>query len=76
MNSVLLLGMPSGPEWIVVLFFSLLPVLCIADIIRSEFSHSVTKVAWCAMIVFVPFFGCLLYYWVGTEQKVTSKSNH
>lgn len=73
MNAILLLGMPGGQEWLIVLAALLIPVICLIDIARSEFSHPLLKPVWCAMVVFIPLIGAVLYYWVGTEQKVTSK---
>lgn len=74
MNSTLLLGMPGGAEWIVILVAFLIPLLCILDIMRSEFRNPDMRWVWCAVVVFFPLVGSLLYYWIGTEQKVISKS--
>jgi prepilin signal peptidase PulO-like enzyme (type II secretory pathway) len=74
MNSVLLLGMPGNGEWVFILGMVLIPLVCLIDIFRSEFPNELTKWAWCAMVVFVPVIGAVLYYWLGTEQKVVSKS--
>ncbi|MBL7838562.1 MAG: PLDc N-terminal domain-containing protein [Cyclobacteriaceae bacterium] len=73
MNSVLLLSMPGNGEWIIILAMILIPVFCLVDIFKSVFPNDLTKWAWCAMVVFVPLIGAVLYYWFGTEQKVTSK---
>lgn len=74
MNAVLLLGMPGNGEWIIIFAMILIPLFCLADIFRSEFPNELTKWAWCAMVVFVPLIGAVLYYWFGTEQKVVSKN--
>lgn len=74
MNAVLLLGFPSGGEWLLVVVMLLIPVLCIIDIARSNFSHPMLKLGWCALIIFAPFIGALLYYWIGTDQKVANRN--
>lgn len=74
MIAVLLLGMPADGEWLTILAFLLIPFICLVDIYRSQFSHRLLKFAWCAMVVFVPLIGAVLYYWFGTEQKVVSKN--
>lgn len=73
MNSVFLLSFPGTGEWIFVLVMILIAMLCLVDIIRSEFPFFITKLAWAAMVICVPFIGPLLYYWIGTEQKATSR---
>jgi hypothetical protein len=73
MNSTMLLGMPGAGEWIVVLvalsFIVLFPLIALIDIIRNEFRGSNDKVIWVIIVLFIPFLGSVLYYWIGTEQK-------
>ncbi|HET9053279.1 MAG TPA: PLD nuclease N-terminal domain-containing protein [Cyclobacteriaceae bacterium] len=74
MNSTLLIGMPGGGEWIIILIGFLIPLVCILDIMRSDFRNPASKWIWCAVVIFFPIAGSLLYYWIGTEQKVVSRS--
>jgi hypothetical protein len=74
MNSTLLLGMPGGGEWMIILIGMLIPLICILDIMRSDFRYQNARLIWLALVVFFPFLGSLLYYWIGTEQKATSRS--
>lgn len=74
MNSIMLLGMPGGGEWIVILIGMLIPLICIIDIMRSDFRYPNARLIWCAVVVFFPLVGSLLYYWIGTEQKAISRS--
>jgi hypothetical protein len=77
MNSTMLLAFPSGGEWLIVLIAApilLIPLFCIVDIMRSDFRYPNGRLIWCAVVVFFPFAGSLLYYWIGTEQKAISRS--
>lgn len=76
MNSTILLAMPGGAEWIVMLavlgFIGLLPLIALIDIIRNEFRGSNDKVIWVIIVLFIPFLGCLLYFLIGRNQRVTN----
>lgn len=73
MNSVLLLGMPGGGEWIFVFGAALIILFCLQDILRSEFRRPAAKLMWIVAVIFFPLLGCLLYYFFGTDQKVASR---
>lgn len=53
------------------LFLFLLPLIALIDILRNEFTGS-NKIIWVLIVLFFPFLGALLYYFIGTEQKVKS----
>lgn len=76
MNSTILLVMPGGAEWIVMLavlgFIGLLPLIALIDIIRNEFRGSNDKVIWVIIVLFIPFLGWLLYFLIGRNQRVTN----
>jgi len=72
MNSILLFGMPGTPEWIIIIVMGLLPIISIVDIMNSSFRGMNAKWVWCAIVVFIPFLGPLLYYWIGREQRIVS----
>jgi hypothetical protein len=78
MNSTLLLAFPSGGEWIFILaalgFIVLFPLIALIDILRNDFRGSNDKVIWVIIVLFIPILGSVLYYWIGTEQKVISRS--
>lgn len=78
MNSILLLGMPGGAEWIIILallgFIGLLPLIALIDIIRNEFRGSNDKVMWVIIVLFIPFLGWLLYFLIGRSQRITSRT--
>ncbi len=71
MNSV---GMPGGPEILVILFILLIPgilwIWALIDIIRSEFADSTNKIIWVLVIIFLPVIGALLYLLIGRGQKL------
>jgi bacteriorhodopsin len=73
MKSTLLYSMPGGGEWIFIFVILLIILFCLLDIFRSEFRRPGAKQMWIVAVVFFPLLGCLLYYWIGTEQKVASK---
>lgn len=72
MNSVLLIGMPAGGEWLVIIVLGLIPVICIVDAMNSKFREPTMKWVWCAVVVFFPLLGSLAYYYIGREQRVIS----
>jgi len=45
--------------------------LCaLIEIIRSDFKESSTRIIWILVILFVPFFGWVLYYLIGRNQRL------
>ncbi|WP_162303860.1 PLDc N-terminal domain-containing protein [Paracnuella aquatica] len=41
-----------------------------ADIVRRRFQDSINKVVWVLIVILVPALGTLLYFVLGTRQKV------
>lgn len=70
MNSILLTEMPGTPEWIFLIVMGFIHISAIFDIMNNSFRGMNAKWVWCAIVVFIPFFGPLLYYWIGREQRV------
>jgi len=72
----LLFGMPGGLEWVLIIgvfgTLLILPILAIADIVRSEFKNANDKLIWILIVLFMPFFGSLIYFLVGRGQKVSA----
>jgi len=50
------------------LFALLLPILAIIDILTSEFKGN-DKIVWLLVVIFLSFFGAILYLVIGREQK-------
>ncbi len=68
----LLLSMPGGAEWILVLggiFLIALPFWVIFDILKSDFKQPDKKLPWMLLVIFLPLIGSLLYYFIGENQK-------
>lgn len=74
MNNTLALGLPGGPEIIVILFIAGIPFImmigALIDILRSEFENSQNKLVWVVLVLLMPFIGALLYFLIGRNQKV------
>lgn len=73
MKVIFLLNMPGDAMWMFIILMGIIPFLCIIDVMRSDFRYSNVKPIWCALIVFLPLIGPLLYWWIGTEQKAISR---
>ena len=52
------------------LFFLLLPLLALVDLIRSDFQDSIEKLVWVIVILFFPIFGSIIYFMMGNKNKV------
>lgn len=73
-NILSFVGGIGGFELILILFFFFVPVIlwiwAIIDLLKSNFSDSTNKLIWALVIIFIPFFGAILYLIVGRGQKV------
>ena len=62
-----------GPWQIILLILAvallLLPIIALVDILSNEFTDS-NKLIWVLVVLFLPFFGSILYFILGTKQKV------
>ncbi len=72
---IIAIGMPGGPEIIILffLFIIALPFIALVDVVRSNFKDGTTKLIWVIVILFAPFLGPLLYFAVGRNQKVEKR---
>jgi len=68
-------------EIIVMLIGLLIPVLAIAlliwtlvDILKSEFTGS-NKIIWVIVVLLLPLLGSILYFAIGTKQKITKQES-
>ncbi|MCL5127558.1 MULTISPECIES: PLD nuclease N-terminal domain-containing protein [unclassified Algibacter] len=56
---------------LVVLFLGVLPtIIALVDILKSEFKGN-NKIVWILVVLFANFFGAILYFLIGREQKIT-----
>jgi hypothetical protein len=62
-----------GITELIVLGILLLPLLlwifALVDILRSEFTSS-NKIVWLLVVIFLPVIGFILYFLIGTKQKI------
>ena len=55
---------------LVVLFLGILPtIIALVDILKSEFKGN-NKIVWILVVLFANFFGAVLYFLIGREQKI------
>ncbi len=62
----------SGIELLIVatvLLALLLPIIALIDILRNEFTNS-NKLIWFFLVLLFPFFGPILYFAIGSKQKI------
>ncbi len=58
---------------LVVLFLAILPtIIALVDILKSEFKGN-NKIVWILVVLFANFFGAILYFLIGREQKITNE---
>jgi hypothetical protein len=71
-----------GVQEIIVMFIALLiPVLAIVlliwalvDILKNEFTGS-NKLIWVILVLFLPLLGSILYFTIGTKQKILKQES-
>ena len=44
-------------------------IIALVDILTSEFTES-NKIVWLLVVILVPFIGFILYFLIGTKQKI------
>lgn len=55
---------------LVVVFLGILPtIIALVDILKSEFNGN-NKIVWLLVVLFTNFFGAILYFLIGREQKI------
>lgn len=61
--------MPGVWELVILIPF-LLWLWVLIDILKSNFVNSSNKIIWLLAVIFLPFFGVILYFFMGKGQKV------
>ncbi|WP_225441454.1 PLDc N-terminal domain-containing protein [Labilibaculum euxinus] len=54
---------------IILVFVILLPLIALIDIVKNEFTNS-NKLIWVLVVLLFPFIGTILYFIIGTKQKI------
>jgi hypothetical protein len=67
MNFLGIVG-PTGLIVVIVIVI-LLPLIALIDILSHEFTGS-NKIIWVIIVLFFPIMGAILYFLIGTRQKI------
>lgn len=51
------------------IFVVLIPIIALIDVLTSKFP-GIKKIIWVLVILFFPFLGAVVYYFVGRKQKI------
>ena len=74
--ATLFIGNFGLTELFVILFIILIPlslvfwIIAILDLIKRQFNDQSIKIIWALVILLVPFFGSMLYFFVGKKSGV------
>lgn len=76
MRNLLFLNLGT-PEIILILFIGVLPfilaLICLIDILKSNFRDSTTtKLIWVLIVLVAPVIGSLIYIFFGKQKKMTN----
>ncbi|MBB6609960.1 PLDc_N domain-containing protein [Pontibacter sp. Tf4] len=73
-TTLLFIGGLAAQELLFILLFFAVPfglwLGALIDLLRSNFTDSITKLIWLVTIIFVPVLGAILYLLIGRKQKV------
>lgn len=73
MKQLLFIQNIGGAEVMLLLLFTLgLYLYALVDVLRSDFTGANTKLLWAIAILFTPYFGVLLYLFLGKKDKVAN----
>ncbi len=70
MIASIFLGMIGPWQIALVVFFFIIPLIALIDILRNEFTGN-NKIIWVLVILFIPIFGALLYLIIGRKQRIS-----
>lgn len=71
------LGFVGLWQWIIILLAILmliLPIIALIDILKNNFLEN-NKIVWVLVVLFFPLIGAILYYIIGTKQKLNHNNN-
>jgi len=57
---------------IFVLIILILSIIALVDILRNEFEEN-NKIIWVLVVIFLPLIGSILYFAMGSSQKIKDK---
>ncbi len=59
-------------QWIIILLaipMFILPIIALVDILKNNFLND-NKIVWVLVVLLLPLIGSILYFIIGTKQKV------
>lgn len=63
----------GASEFMVIVFFMVVPTIlmiwAIVDLLKRDFSNSTNKLIWALVIIFIPFFGAIVYLVAGRTGR-------
>ena len=75
MENLLFLNLGT-PEIIIITFIGVLPLIlaliCLIDILKSNFKDTTTKLIWVLIVLVAPIIGSLIYLFFGKRQKIAN----
>lgn len=73
METLVFLNFGIGTPEIILIFVAGLPfiltLVCLVDIIKSDFKDNTTKLLWVVIVLLAPVIGSILYLLLGRKQK-------
>jgi len=74
---LIFLGFVGPWQWILIglaISMSILPIIALIDILKNNFLEN-NKIVWVLVVLFFPLIGAILYYIIGTKQKLNQNNN-
>ncbi len=74
---IIFLGFVGPWQWIIIglaISMSILPIIALIDILKNNFLDN-NKIVWVLVVLFFPLIGAILYYIIGTKQKLNQNNN-
>ncbi|MCU4162527.1 PLD nuclease N-terminal domain-containing protein [Carboxylicivirga caseinilyticus] len=68
-NLLMIAGIELIIVLLVIVFVLLLPLLALISILKNEFKGN-NKIVWVLVVLFLPFFGSILYFTMGKNQRI------
>ena len=79
MIQTLLLSMPGGSEWLLVLIvlaFLIFWIFTIVDVAKSKFSDDTSKIIWLLIVLLTGILGSILYWIFGRSGRILPEANN
>lgn len=77
MEMIHAIGLPGGPEFILILFVLspiLISFLAVIDIVRHDFNPRQNRLIWLLVALLLPYVGGILYFIIGRKTRIVKES--